>query len=75
VSDKKPDDKGNRKRRPPGERPGPRTDDLAFDNIIEAILDAKPEVVREHRSDRQGKRADRKAKPNATRDKQAPRRK
>jgi hypothetical protein len=35
-----------------GKRPGPATDDLAFGDIIDAILDADPEAVREHRQKR-----------------------
>ena len=55
MPDKKRDDRG-KPRKPPGTRPGPRTDDLAFDHIIEAILDAHPERVREHKKARQRKK-------------------
>jgi hypothetical protein len=51
-----------RKRKPPtGEeqvrrveqaRPGARTTDSAFDNIIDAILGADPKAVREHQQTR-----------------------
>ena len=50
MSDEKPPEKGKRKRHRLGEpRPGPRTADLAFGEIMGAILDADPEAVREHR--------------------------
>ena len=41
-----------RKPPPKGKRPGPATDDIAFGDIMDAILDADAEAVRERQRER-----------------------
>jgi hypothetical protein len=51
--DKAADDKSPRKL---DEKPGHETVDAAFDDIIDAILNADPEAVREHQQQRRRRR-------------------
>jgi hypothetical protein len=59
VAEKKKD-RGSTPERPEP-APGPETAEVAFDDIIDAILDADPEAVR-----RQRKGTNRKSKPHST---------
>jgi hypothetical protein len=58
MQDENEPEKGKRKRRHRlGEpRPGPRTADLGFSDILGAILDADPEAVRDHKAARKKER-------------------
>jgi hypothetical protein len=60
AEDDKKKDRGQTAKRP-AEKPGHETAVAPFDDIIDAILDADPEAVREHQIQRRNKRK----KPNA----------
>ena len=57
MSDKERKPKGKPEPKPAGTRPGARADDLAFEHIIEAILDADPEALQANRGAREKRKA------------------
>jgi hypothetical protein len=59
----KPDKAASKVPQKQDEKPGPKTIDVPFDDIIDAILSAKPESVRNHL---EGKRARRRKKSQST---------
>jgi hypothetical protein len=52
VAEKKPKEQGEQQRRKPAKTPDAHSVEVAFDKIIDAILGAKPEALREHRERR-----------------------
>jgi len=55
VAEKKKTDRGQTAKRP-AEKPGHETAVAPFDDIIDAILDANTEAVREHQEQRRRKK-------------------
>jgi len=56
VPAKKPDDKGKPKRAAPAKHDA-HTAEVAFDEVIDAILGADPDAVREHQANRRKRKA------------------